>query len=292
MIESERDRRKAMWDSLLKFGGPNNISPTLLKDLRIYGGASGIWVDKKQTSSFTQDNHGVTVGLLHRGKHYPDSLSDIGITYHYPRTKRPPSRDVDEIESTKNVNRLSLPVFVITSAKSNSSQRDVHLGWIESWDDQNNTFQITFTEEPSKEIISQPENETPFTLTDNKTRPMGQVKVRLGQQRFSFRVFQRYGEECAVCDIKEIALLDAAHIRPIRDHGSDDPRNGLVLCAIHHRALDAGLFCINPDTLSICYHDKRADSTSLHITRENLHHLKNHPHRTALQWLWNQWNLT
>jgi hypothetical protein len=33
---------------------------------------------------------------------------------------------------------------------------------------------------------------------------------------------------------------------PKEGNGCGDPRNGLILCALHHRALDARLFCINP----------------------------------------------
>jgi predicted restriction endonuclease len=48
-----------------------------------------------------------------------------------------------------------------------------------------------------------------------------------------------------------MGLLDAAHVRAYRDKGSDDPRNGLVLCATHHRAFDKKLFAIDPSTLQL-----------------------------------------
>jgi hypothetical protein len=42
---SEADRREQIWLELLARGGPTNVQPQLLRDLRIYGGAQGIWVD-------------------------------------------------------------------------------------------------------------------------------------------------------------------------------------------------------------------------------------------------------
>lgn len=49
MFENERQRRKEMWEMLIAQSGPTNVSPHLLRELRIYGGAQGIWVDKERT---------------------------------------------------------------------------------------------------------------------------------------------------------------------------------------------------------------------------------------------------
>lgn len=135
MIEQERQRRKEMWEELIAQGGPIDVSPHLLRELRIYGGYQGIWVDREKTEGLTNSSLGVTTGLLHTGVHYPDDLSETGIIYHYPQTNRPPSRDEGEIEATKAAYTLSLPVFVITKPFPNSTTRDVNLGWIEGWDD-------------------------------------------------------------------------------------------------------------------------------------------------------------
>jgi hypothetical protein len=35
-------------------------------------------VDKKTTGALTMDGHGVAVGILHTGRHYPDDLSEDG----------------------------------------------------------------------------------------------------------------------------------------------------------------------------------------------------------------------
>lgn len=141
-VSQELEYRKRMWDSLLDEGGPSGVAPRVLRDLGIYGGAQGVWVDKARTGSLTEDGTGVTVGLLHTGSSYADDLSDDGVLYHYPATNRPSGRDLTEIEATKTAGRLGLPVFVITYPSPDSTVRDVHLGWVESWDDSLETFLI------------------------------------------------------------------------------------------------------------------------------------------------------
>jgi putative restriction endonuclease len=261
----------------------------VLRDLGIYGGAQGVWVDKARTGSLTEAATGVTVGLLHTGSSYADDLSDDGVLYHYPSTNRPRGRDLAEIEATKTARRLGLPVFVITYPSPGSARRDVHLGWIESWDDSLETFLITFGESQPTPQVNDAEDQ-PFRLVEEKRKTTRrQVEARTGQQRFKFLVFQRYGPRCAVCGISASQLLDAAHLRPKRKSGSDDPRNGLVLCASHHRALDAGLFGIEPHTLRIHVTESGPDADSLRMDYPTLDHLPKKPHSEALRWLWTTW---
>ena len=126
-------------------------------------------------------------------------------------------------------------------------------------------------------------------LIEKRERVKREVKVRLGQQRFNFYVFQRYGSRCAVCDMSIPQVLDAAHLVPDRNQGSYDPRNGLVLCAVHHRAFDAGLFAIEPKTLELRYRELEPDADALRIDRASLHHLPKQPHEDALRWRWKRW---
>lgn len=41
--------------------------------------------------------------------------------------------------------------------------------------------------------------------------------------------------------------IEAAHIYPKREGGSDDVRNGLTLCKLHHWAFDTGWLAISDD---------------------------------------------
>lgn len=75
-----------------------------------------------------------------------------------------------------------------------------------------------------------------------------ETRVRVHQARFRARVVPAYGERCAICRLKELSLLDAAHITSdAEDHGLPAISNGLSLCSIHHRAFDHDLVGITPD---------------------------------------------
>jgi putative restriction endonuclease len=286
---AELEYRHKMWAGLIQQGGPLGVLPGVLRDLGIYGGAQGIWVDKLRTGPLTSDQTGVTVGLLHTGSAYPDDISEDGVIYHYPKTARPPGRDANEISATKAAGTLSLPVFVITYPEPNSPLRNVHLGWIEGWDDATSVFLVSYQQQQPEILLVAPQlDNEPFVGEDRRQRPKGLVPMRPGQARFKLQVFQRYGAKCAVCNIALPELLDAVHLRSVGDHGSNDPRNGLVLCASHHRAFDSGLFFIEPETLMLQYRRSGIDAQALGITRHDIRHLPRQPHPSALQWLWSK----
>src|SRR5262245_44039912 len=88
-LSDEYTRRHDLW-TRLSTADPHNAEPGTLHTLRIYGGAQGIWVDKNNTGHLSTDGHGVTVSILHTGRHYPDDLSEDGVIYHYPSTRRSP----------------------------------------------------------------------------------------------------------------------------------------------------------------------------------------------------------
>jgi len=111
------------------------------------------------------------------------------------------------------------------------------------------------------------------------------VKQREAQQKFKRSVIQRYGRRCMVCGLDEPSALDAAHIIPKEHKGSDDPRNGLALCASHHRMFDAQLFAIEPGTRSIVV-SKGYDAHKLRISQPSISDVPEQPHFEALQWRW------
>ena len=111
-----------------------------------------------------------------------------------------------------------------------------------------------------------------------------EVKKREGQHRFRNQLFEMYGASCAFCDFDVSVALEAAHIVPKHEEGTDDPRNGLVLCAVHHRIFDANAVGIKPDLTIVPRKDY--DLERLRITRQSLSHLNSSPHSDALQWRW------
>lgn len=70
------------------------------------------------------------------------------------------------------------------------------------------------------------------------------VLSRGDQQRvFRNAVLKAYDYECAICGNSFSELLEAAHIIPWssgRRHLRIDPRNGICLCANHHKLFDSG----------------------------------------------------
>ncbi|WP_237717423.1 HNH endonuclease [Stutzerimonas stutzeri] len=74
------------------------------------------------------------------------------------------------------------------------------------------------------------------------------VKIRgVAQQIFRRAVGMAYEDGCAVCGLTFTTALDAAHI--VSWHSCTpaqriDPRNGVLLCALHHRMFDSGIITI------------------------------------------------
>ncbi|MBK3333113.1 hypothetical protein GWK41_08525 [Persephonella atlantica] len=67
---------------------------------------------------------------------------------------------------------------------------------------------------------------------------------------FSTTVKSNYGNKCAICGIpNEGAVVDAAHIKPVKEGGPDIEENGIALCKVHHNLFDAGLITIKDGKL-------------------------------------------
>jgi putative restriction endonuclease len=74
------------------------------------------------------------------------------------------------------------------------------------------------------------------------------TRQRLHQVAFRNRVITAYQEICAVCRLRQRALLDAAHIiRDSAEEGRPVISNGLSLCKLHHAAFDVNIVGIRPD---------------------------------------------
>lgn len=75
-----------------------------------------------------------------------------------------------------------------------------------------------------------------------------QVRRRVHQRRFRSRVVHAYDDQCAMCRLRRLELLDAAHILPDSEDASEPVvSNGLSLCKIHHSAYDVRILGVDPD---------------------------------------------
>lgn len=88
---------------------------------------------------------------------------------------------------------------------------------------------------------------------------------RVGQSDFRAAVRDRYGDECLLCGISEVGLLQASHILDWSDNEAyrGDPVNGLLLCYNHHRAFDLNLFTMTGDGKVVVSPDFRPEDEFL-----------------------------
>jgi len=66
--------------------------------------------------------------------------------------------------------------------------------------------------------------------------------VRVGQAAFKALVQEAYGRRCAVTGNKIVPVLQAAHIRPVTDHGENRVDNGLLLRSDVHALFDRAIW--------------------------------------------------
>jgi hypothetical protein len=286
MIDKEIKLRERMWEAIGGDTVVRRVSPSRLRDLGLYGGQQGIWIDKSRTGKLTDDGYGLAVSVLHKGDVYPDDFDETGVIYHYPNTNRPKSRDIGEIEAVKNCKRYWVPIFVIRINPDNSGLRDVFRGHVTYWNDESEAFIIEFavTDQDAASFGT----DSAFRVREESDRTY-QADVTSRDARFRIAVLSRYGTQCAVCDVSVVDLLDAAHLVPKSERGSDDPRNGIVFCSLHHRAFDRGYFAIDPQTLEISKRPKGPSLGKLKISRRDLSHLSKLPHQKALDLAWRLW---
>lgn len=287
-VSSEIDRRLELWHTISS-GDIDQLEPSQLRALGIYGGAQGIWVDKAHTAIPNEASDGITVPILHTGRHYADDVSEDGVIYHYPKTNRSSSRDAGEVQATKNAMNLHVPIFIVLPSKT-PTKRALKIGWVADFDDENQQFLILFGREADASSAppytkAEAPSEPVKLEDDNRQRKQASMLVRTGQQRFRFNVLSKYGAQCAVCKVNHPQLMKAAHIRGKAHKGSDDWRNGIVLCATHHDAFDSHLFGIDPQTLELKLHPD-IDAEGIGIQFDKLQTLKNRPHEDALHWRW------
>jgi putative restriction endonuclease len=90
-------------------------------------------------------------------------------------------------------------------------------------------------------------NDEDISITDYERKSTAViVKRKLRDIGFRKRVLTAYSYQCAICGI-QLKLVDAAHIVPVQENGSDETSNGIALCALHHRAYDKGLVAVWDD---------------------------------------------
>lgn len=277
--EEELVWREAVWAQLQAHPNWPDLPPDFIRSLGLYGGQAGIWVDRGRTSTISPK--GVAVSILSTGKHYDDDIDEDGVIYHYPTTNRAPGHDAGEIAALKEAGDLRMPIFVIIRR---GQYRRVKRGWVSDHDDINRLFLLEFAEVAPENLAI--EVDSPFVPTVKRSLTVDQIVRVERNPRFKFEVIKRHGGVCAVTGLSVIEMLDGAHVVPVAVGGVDDPRNGLLLSASHHRAYDKHLWCINPDSLRIETSPKGPSLQEMKFLHRDVEHLAEVgalPHSDALE---------
>ena len=287
-----KQQRLKIWDKLKK---KKKHSNSIIKKMNIHKGERGIYRDVNKTR-FSIFKDGLTLSILDTGKIYDDVLTDTHLTYYYPDTATK-NRDIGEVNSLKNIEKYNIPIFVVLGLAKDRSNKEIRLGYVKNHNDSQKNFLIEF--KINKEQILSPkfekiieeqeeENENSLVLFINNFKGKTKTSIRRSnnQQLFNSNVFKYYDAKCAVCDLEY--SLDAAHIIPVSNKGTDHKRNGLILCKNHHKAFDDNFFKINPKTMKIeFFHTK----TKLRITKNNLNHLNKKPAKVFLEWRYKNYKI-
>lgn len=277
--EEELLWREAVWAELQAHPSWPLLPPSFIRDLGLYAGQAGIYRNAEVTKSISDT--GVAVSVSHSGKHYDDDVDQDGIIYHYPTTKRHPSHDAGEVASVKKAGELQIPLFVILNK---GDDREVRRAWVSDFDDVNRIFLFEFT--IRKPQFVQIEIDKPFEAKSIRNLTIDQIIRVERNPRFKFEVIKRHQGKCAVTGLSVVEMLDGAHVVPVAQGGSDDPRNGLLLSASHHRAFDKHLWSINPKTLEIVASPKGPTLEAMKFERDSVRHLverQSLPHSEALE---------
>ncbi len=279
-VELEISRRLDAWNLLQKSPNWPLVTPHEVTELELYGGASGVWVNKEKTSAIAPE--GVAVGLLHTGRHYDDDVDETGILYHYPTTDRPAARDANEIQAIKNAKLLGIPVFVIRNI---GKAKKVELAWLNDFDDDLRICVLTFhgvLPEQNNYLLSDKTSSKPILFGERRTTKAS-VERAERDPLFKFNILKRFGGRCLITSIDVTEMLDAAHIIPVASGGTEDPNNGLLLTASVHRALDAGLWAIHPTNLKIETKSQGPDAKRMKLDQIDLNHAKGLLNKEALE---------
>jgi putative restriction endonuclease len=82
-------------------------------------------------------------------------------------------------------------------------------------------------------------------VSNQRRRALQTISRALRDRSFSNRILTAYTFRCAFCNI-QLNLIDAAHIVPVsHENSTDETRNGIALCGLHHKAYDNALVTFN-----------------------------------------------
>ena len=213
------------WLSRLDFGwGPERIIDT----------SKGIWNPSTYAATLTVVSD-------------PDSGYDDGdhggSLYRYSYEKRPAGQNPQGGSNSKlrEAMKLQLPIVILRKVADGHFVPIMPV-YVVKEEPEHRRFLLALDE--SLRFLPDPSEQS----EDQRLYAERISRQRLHQPEFRARVLRAYDERCAVCVLKKVPLLDAAHITAdSADEGLPVVTNGLTLCKIHHAAYDENILGISPD---------------------------------------------
>lgn len=171
---------------------------------------------------------------------YPDVATPDGFLYHY----RAGAVDQPDNRALRAAFELRVPIVYFVGTRP---------GWYRP------IFPVFIVrDDPAAKLVLVAPGEMVGPIDDPEAAPVEdpierryvvrEARVRVHQARFRGRVLPAYRSQCAICRLREVRLLDAAHIvGDVDQRGDAVVSNGLSLCSIHHRAFDHNLVGVSPE---------------------------------------------
>lgn len=241
-LSTEISKREALMHALAtEFSGQTSLSRTWLSRVdfgwgpeRLLDTSKGIWNPSAYAATLTIVSD--PASEYDDGDH-GDSL------YRYSYEKRPEGQDPQGGSNAKlrEAMRLELPIVMLRKVSSGQFVPIMPV-YVVKEEPEHRRFLLALSE--GLRFLPDPAN-----LTEDQRRYAERVvRQRVHQPEFRARVLRAYEATCAVCVLKKVSLLDAAHITADADgDGLPVVPNGLALCKIHHAAYDENILGISPD---------------------------------------------
>jgi putative restriction endonuclease len=182
----------------------------------------------------------LSINTAHSSARYDDEETDEGFRYAY----QDGPIDNHHNRSLRFAHALAVPIVYFIGTRP-GFYRPEYPAWIVQDDQAGRRVLVTFGR-----MRGPLDDREPILIQDDIERryKVREVRTRVHQARFRGAVLPAYLDRCAICRLKEVRLLDAAHIIEDSDErGAPIVSNGLSLCTIHHRAYDQDLIGVDPD---------------------------------------------
>jgi putative restriction endonuclease len=241
-LDDERSKREALMHAVAsQAAGSASLSRDWLSQVD-FGWGSERLVDRSK-GIWNPRSYAATLTIISDPDSEYDDGDHGGSLYRYSYERRPSGQDPRGGSNAKLRLAMELELPIIMLRKVSTGQFvPIMPVYVVKDEPENRRFLLALDE--SLRFLPDPAN-----LTDPQRRYAERVvRQRMHQPEFRARVLRAYEAQCAVCVLKKVPLLDAAHITAdAANEGAPVVTNGLTLCKIHHAAYDENILGISPD---------------------------------------------